>query len=120
MARPKKYEQLADKLATAMIEEIEQAKVELGKDSADALAGAFLARFLGVLVYSSLTGAVDSSINKKDQYSNAAASYGSMKALVQEAVALAFSEALGSFAKKDIDYMCQITPVEDSKGVYEQ
>ena len=63
------------------------------------------------LVYNVLKTSAEGSSNKKTQYATVEKNFKSVKLNVQDAVAAAFSQAMGKFSGKEIDYYCQLTAV---------
>lgn len=71
----------------------------------------FIARFMGTLLYKSLTHKPDTVLSKEQLVKFTTNNFSEMKTSVQEAIAAAFSGAMHTFTKIPIEYYCQVKPV---------
>lgn len=77
----------------------------------------FLCYLMDGLVTKVLQNQEASHLSKRKQYEILRKKYESLKVGVQEAIAVGFTEALRNFTKMDIEYVCHIKALPDSKNI---
>lgn len=102
-------ETFSKKINTEVFSMIKDAAQGKGLEYTQELAICFLARFVGITVYTSLTDKLPSALKtKEDMVKHAVGNFASMKERVQEAVAAGFTGAMKTYTKKEIEYFCAV------------
>lgn len=85
------------------------------------LVRAFLASFVGAVIYRALISATDEVTDKRQRLSVAMNEYALVKENIQDAVAAGFSGAMSTLSKKEVEYYCQVKPLPEAanEGGYE-
>lgn len=106
-------DQATDEMVHKVFEDLQALASPKDPDLVRHSAGVFLAKFLGLLVLVTLEETPEDDMSNEEAYNFATENFASIKAVVQDATAAAFSEALGQYSGIDTDYYCTIAPIPE-------
>lgn len=110
-------ELISVQLASMIITTIDKEKTKFGKEFCDKALGNFITEVIRLSVYTTLTDhATSKKLDDEQKVEMINRDIQRLKASLTEAVAQGFSVAFSQFAKKPIDYVCQLYMVEEPKN----
>lgn len=101
-------------LTLKFLREVEEASLPVGIEFVNDIALAFVAQFVGAIVYKVLMEKREGT--KKEIKDQTMDEFASIKFGVQDSVALAFQGAMSTFANTNMEYYCKINLVPPTKN----
>lgn len=87
---------------------------EVGAETGGLLVEAFLRDFVGALVYQALTVVPKGQRSGKESLETTRKAFNVTKAMIQDTIGDAFSDAMLEFSGRHLDYFCEVSPVPES------
>lgn len=84
-----------------------------GPEAGRYVATTYLARFVGTLLFRTLTERNQLNTTKEEQEDFVMKNAAELKTAIQEAVSMGFQSAMTQFSGRQIEYYCQIKPVPE-------
>lgn len=108
-----KFEEQAEIFSQYMVEEMCKLLKAHAPDKFGVMMSAFLATFVGNMVYKKLQEKPETAMSKEDLFKFTKDNFIGVRMQVQEAVAAGVSGAMTTYSGKHVEYYCQVKPVPE-------